>query len=119
MNYEQIRIAMNAYEKRLQLDEAFTQGHAAGLQEVAAPAPAGPGRARLAPSIKKMMKYLTGKNLSALRSFAKRLERDPVFHNAVEDFLETQQKKLGRKLTNKEKNNILVYILQNQDKLGL
>ena len=117
MNYEQLRIAMNAYDKRVQLDEAFTQGRVAGLQEVVAPS--GPGRARLAPSIKKMMKYLTGKNMSALRSFAKRLERDPIFHNAVEDFLEREQKKLGRKLNNKEKNNILIYILQNQDKLGL
>mgnify|MGYP003121236404 CR=1 FL=1 len=117
MNHEQLRIAMDAYNKRVQLDEAFTQGHVAGLQEVAAPS--GPGRARLAPSIKKMMKYLSGKNMSALRSFAKRLERDPIFHNAVEDFLEREQKKLGRKLNNKEKNNILIYILQNQDKLGL
>ena len=119
MNYEQMQIATNAYNKRVQLDEAFTQGRVAGLQEVAAPSPSGPGRARLAPSIKKMMRYLSGKNLSALRSFAKRLERDPIFHNAVEDFLETEQKKLGRKLNNKEKNNILIYILQNQDKLGL
>ena len=117
MNHEQLRIAMDAYNKRVQLDEAFTQGHVACLQEVAAPS--GPGRARLAPSIKKMMKYLSGKNMSALRSFAKRLERDPIFHNAVEDFLEREQKKLGRKLNNKEKNNILIYILQNQDKLGL
>ena len=119
MNYEQLRIAMNAYNKRMQLEEAHKKGRVAGLQEVAAPSTSGPGRARLAPSIKKMMKYLTGKNMSALRSFAKRLERDPIFHNAVEDFLETEQKKLGRKLNNKEKNNILIYILQNQDKLGL
>ncbi len=119
MNYEQLRIAMNAYDKRMQLEEAYEKGHVAGLHEVAAPSPSGPGRARLAPSIKKMMKYLTGKNMSALRSFAKRLERDPIFHNAVEDFLEREQKKLGRKLNNKEKNNILIYILQNQDKLGL
>ena len=117
MNYEQLRIAMNAYDKRMQLTEAYEKGLVAGLHEVAAPS--GPGRARLAPSIKKMMRYLSGKNLSALRSFAKRLERDPIFHNAVEDFLETEQKKLGRKLNNKEKNNILIYILQNQDKLGL
>ena len=117
MNHKQLRIAMNAYSKRTKLNEAFAQGRVAGLQEVVAPS--GPGRARLAPSIKKMMKYLTGKNMSALRSFAKRLERDPIFHNAVEDFLEREQKKLGRKLNNKEKNNILIYILQNQDKLGL
>jgi len=43
MNYEQMQIAMNAYNKRVQLDEAFTQGRVAGLQEVAAPSPSGHG----------------------------------------------------------------------------
>ncbi len=33
MNYEQLRIAMNAYEKRVQLEEAYKEGRQRAIEE--------------------------------------------------------------------------------------
>tara|TARA_Y100001937_G_C6982402_1_gene268308 strand:+ start:65 stop:403 length:339 start_codon:yes stop_codon:yes gene_type:complete len=106
MNYEQLRIAMNAYEKRVQLEEAYKEGRQRAIEE-------GIGKlAGFAPAFKTLLRTSKGKRLKNVvklkNTFAankKALDKADKVRRAVEA-------SVGRRLTNKEMEALLRYMAE-------
>ena len=108
MNYEQIRIAMNAYNKRVQLEEAYKEGHSDAVNEQ----PRLGGFARQLKLMKLMGKYDT----RTIRAMQQRM-RNNAYRANVELISKLMSNLSGRKLTNKEKEKLIAYFIE-KDILG-
>ena len=104
MNYEQLRIAMNAYTKRKQLVESFMEGRQKAIDE-------GVGKlAGFAPAFKSLLNKTKGKQLKNVKALKKHIGT----HNAAMKHLEKVRKSIenttGKPLTNEQLDRLLQHL---------
>ena len=105
MNYEQLRIAMNAYGKRMKLEEAYKEGHSDAVTE-------DKRLAGFAAPFKKALSTLKGPNLKSVKALKKAVETNPAARKKLENYRKAIEHNLGRPLSNAEMDKVLLRAAQ-------
>jgi hypothetical protein len=106
MNYEQLRIAMNAYEKRVQLEEAYKEGRQRAIEE-------GIGKlAGFAPAFKILLRTSKGKKLKNVVKLKNTFAANRKALDQADKVRKAVEASVGRKLTNKEMEALLGYMAE-------
>ena len=106
MNYEQLRIAMNAYNKRMQLEEAHKKGHSDAVNEQ------GGRLGGFAAPFKTALSTLKGPNLKSVKALKKAVETNPAARKKLENYRKAIEHNLGRPLSNAEMDKVLLRAAQ-------
>ena len=107
MNHEQMRIAMNAYNKRMQLEEAYKEGHSDAVYEQ--------GK-RLGGYARQLKLMKSRYDARVVRAMQQKL-KNTAYRTQVELISKLMSNLSGRKLTNKEKEKLIAYFIE-KDILG-
>ena len=106
MNYEQLRIAMNAYTKRKQLVESFMEGRQKAIDE-------GVGKlAGFAPTFKTLLKTSKGKRLKQVVKLKNTFAANRAALEQADRVRRAVEASVGRRLTNKEMEALLRYMAE-------
>ena len=104
MNYEQLRIAMNAYTKRKQLVESFMEGRQKAIDE-------GVGKlAGFAPAFKSLLGTSKGKQLKKIVKLKNTFAANKAALVQADRVRKAVEASVGRKLTNTEMEALLRYM---------
>ena len=106
MNYKQLQIFMNAYEKRVQLEEAYKEGRQRAIEE-------GVGKlAGFAPAFKTLLRTSKGKRLKNVVKLKNTFAANKEALVQADRVRKAVEASVGRKLTNKEMEALLRYMAE-------